>query len=99
MDMYHVFPFVHIVDDTDYLEAIWNLNCDKSNNNAKVNSGISINDLCFNPFDNEDFCYPNNLDSTSCKYITTEDLSNRTLNKNQFTITQINTRSLKTNFL
>ena len=92
METHNVFPFVHIVDNNEYLNAIWNLNTDKYNSNT-VNYSC-----CFDPLDNNEFNPPDNWNPLSCKYVTTEELFKKSVHRNMLTVTQINTRSLKKNY-
>src|SRR5277367_2340229 len=91
MDSNFIFPFTQILNDNDYLDAIWNSYNDKDNLTTLNNS--SHLDL----FDNKDFYNPPNWDPLSCKYITTDKLTERKSIINQFTITQVNARGLKRN--
>jgi len=86
----NILPFFSIENEDELLSTIWNSNTDINH--------ISSNASCLNLFNNDDLSLPLNWNPDKCKYITTDELFNNNIYCNKFTITQINTRSIKKNF-
>ena len=82
--------FFNIDNEEEFLSTIWNSKTD----NNHINSTSS----CLNLFNNYDSSLPINWNPKNCKYITSEELFTSKIYPNNFTITQINTRSIKQNF-
>ena len=86
-----IFPFNHLILDDDFVSAIWNLS-------SKSNGIASINEPIFNPFD-DPFCDNKNWSPNNCKYITSEEFSLTEMNPKNFSVLQVNCRSLSKNFI
>ena len=92
MNLVENLPFFSVDNHDELLAAIWNLKSDS------CNSHLINNTLCFDPFNGGDIDQPPNWSPSDCKYLTTDELHNCTIHPNQFTLTQLNTRSIKKNF-
>ena len=86
MDL-NVLPFFNIQDKDELLSTIWNT--------KNVNINIEANTSCLNLLNNDDLSLPSNWNPNSCNFITTEELFNSRIYCDNFTITQLNARSLK----
>ena len=85
----NILPFFSITDNDDLLSLLW------PNTVSETSLSINSSDLILN-LPEHDAEMVSNWKPSLCKYITLDDLN--ILNSESFTITQVNTRSIKRNF-
>ena len=92
MNLQEHLPFFNVDNDKYLLHII------SSHNGAISDTINSTHTPCLELFADDNFLTPSNWSPSNCKYLTTDDLFCQSSNLNQFTITQVNSRSLKKNF-
>ena len=86
MDDY-IFSFCHIVNNNDYLSAIWS------------EPVLHDNNIIFNPFNNSKYdLSPPKWSPTDCRYLTLDEYACIQHKSSNFTLLQVNCRSLSKNF-